>query len=218
MDEMEGSIKGLDILFQNEACLVVNKKAGLSVQGGKGIKVSVESLLTEFLQGQDPGLKPFLVHRLDRDTSGLLVVALNRSSASELSTLFGRASLKRLYLGICAGTPREARGVIRTELDGQYSETFYTVKAGGDFSLLELELGTGRMHQIRRHLAQIGHPLLGDSKYGNFALNREQKKTRGLRELLLHAHSIILPPSALFPRGLECHSPMPDYFTPYLDR
>jgi 23S rRNA pseudouridine955/2504/2580 synthase len=90
------------------------------------------------------------------------------------------------------------------------SRTAYRFLAGKDgFSLLELEPGTGRMHQIRRHLALIGHPILGDDKYGDFALNRELRKTRGLRRLLLHAHRLRIDGEGF---SLDVTAPLPDYF------
>ena len=217
--------------------MVLNKPAGLPVQGGEGIKVSLDSILSE---NYNP--RPLLVHRLDRDTSGIILVAKNKEAAAGFSALLAgqgspgaddarqarrklkesRAVVKR-YLGVCSGTPEPEQGVIRLDLDirgkERESETFYRVLSSGaaaelSCSLLELELGTGRMHQIRRHLAHIGHPLLGDDKYGDFSLNKKLRKSTGLKNLLLHASRLCIPPfPPLLPEGLDISAPLPDYFS-----
>jgi 23S rRNA pseudouridine955/2504/2580 synthase len=197
--------------------MVLNKPAGLAVQGGKGVGVSLDRILEEEFSP-----RPLLVHRLDKDTSGLILVAKNREAAVRFSALFAgekggqnRDILKR-YLAVCAGRPEPGQGVISLDLpvrgEPKRSRTAYRLLAERDgFSLLELELGTGRMHQIRRHLAIIGHPVLGDDKYGNFTLNRELRKTRGLRRLLLHASRLLIDGDA---PGftLDVTAPLPDYF------
>jgi 23S rRNA pseudouridine955/2504/2580 synthase len=169
----------------------------------------------------------YLVHRLDRDTSGLILVARNRNAAARFSALFAgpRGGLSKRYLAVCAGSPQPGEGIIRLDLAVRgalrRSETSYRLLSqreipGRLFSLLELELGTGRTHQIRRHLARIGCPVLGDDKYGDFSLNRELRKTMGLRRLLLHASRLVIPESlAGFPGGIDVSDPLPDYFQPY---
>ena len=121
--------------------------------------------------------------------------------------------------------------MVRLDLDtrakgGTYvqkkSETFYRllsrgIAAGTAFSLLELELGTGRMHQLRRHLAKIGHPLLGDDKYGDFSLNKTLRKTVGLKHLLLHASRLVIPPLPEFiPEGIDITTTPPPCFSQFL--
>ena len=231
MDLHYGKIP-IPVLFENHACLVLDKPAGLAVQGGEGVKVSLDSLLAEQISP-----RPLLVHRLDRDTSGVLLVAKTKDAAAAFSGLFaGRKNTGNMkngsriikqYLGVCYRIPEPKQGVIRLKLDvrGQKkeSETFYTflydrTACGIVFSLLELELGTGRMHQIRRHLAQTGTPLLGDDKYGDFALNKKLRKGMGLKNLLLHACSlIILPLPGILPEGLDIKAPLPPYFSGFLD-
>jgi 23S rRNA pseudouridine955/2504/2580 synthase len=220
--------------------MVLDKPSGLPVQGGEGVKTSLDSILS---QEFDP--RPLLVHRLDRDTSGLILVAKTREAAAALSTLLGGGrkavagslALVKQYLGVCAGSLGGAeggkRGAIRLDLDvrgkEKEAETFYrlvktaacALPDGAAFScsLLELELSTGRMHQLRRHLALIGHPLLGDDKYGDFPLNKRLKTAFGLKHLLLHASRLIIPPwPPLFPEGLDVSSPLPDYFVEFLDK
>jgi len=216
-----------EIVYEDGSCMVVNKPAGLAVQGGKGIGVSLDGILA----ASRPE-RPLLVHRLDRDTSGLVLVAKNRAAAAFFSKLLGGGrggsdsgsggAVKR-YLAVCGGKPEKPAGTIRLDLDvrgsAKKSETRYrlleTLSVGG-FCLLELELGTGRMHQIRRHLAMSGTPVLGDDKYGDFALNRALRKTRNLRRLLLHASRLVVPET---PDGLrlDVEAPPPGYFADFLD-
>jgi 23S rRNA pseudouridine955/2504/2580 synthase len=210
-------LKRVTVLFENDDCMVLNKPAGLAVQGGKGVGVSLDSLLSG-----EWSPRPLLVHRLDKDTSGVILVTKTVPAAIRFSALFagkgGRMVLKQ-YCAVCAGRPEQGEGRIRTELEirgkDKHAETGYRVVSGGNgFSLLELELGTGRMHQIRRHLALIGHPVLGDDKYGDFALNKELRRTKGLRRLLLHASRLVISAEALgYP--LDVQAPLPEYFLPF---
>ncbi|GHV12126.1 hypothetical protein FACS189491_04570 [Spirochaetia bacterium] len=220
-------MKRIAVLFENDECIVLDKPAGLAVQGGEGVGASLDRLLAE---NWNP--RPLLVHRLDKDTSGLILAARGREAAAKFSAMFagekhggkavaGRGVIKQ-YLAVCKGRPPEDAGIIRLDLDVRgalkKSETAYRLRAQkGDFSLLELELGTGRMHQIRRHLAQIGNPVLGDDKYGNFALNRELRKSMGLHRLLLHSARLFIPEALTgFPGGIDVSAPLPDYFLPFL--
>jgi 23S rRNA pseudouridine955/2504/2580 synthase len=211
------NLKDIPILFENDFCMVLNKPSGLPAQGGEGVKVSLDSLLSKKISP-----RPLLVHRLDRDTSGAILIAKTPEAAREFSVLFAGGRIKKIYLGVCAGMPAPESGIIGHKLDvrgkEKKSETFYRVlssRAEGEIirSLLELRPGTGRMHQIRRHLAQIGHPLLGDDKYGNFPLNKQIRKMFGLKCLLLHASRLIIPPLFCLPGGLDIEAPLPEYFS-----
>ncbi|MDR1098923.1 MAG: RluA family pseudouridine synthase [Treponema sp.] len=222
-------MKRVDILFENDEVLVLNKPAGLAVQGGAGVAVSLDRLLEKTYYP-----RPLLVHRLDQDTSGVILTAKNRDAAARFSRLFaeekprpggpggaGRTLIKQ-YRAICAGTPPEESGLIEYSLDIRDMEktarTAYKRLGGsGEFSLLELELGTGRTHQIRRHLAKIGNPVLGDDKYGDFGLNKRLRKDRGLRRLLLHAYRLVIPAGPDGSGGLDISAPLPEYFTPFLE-
>jgi 23S rRNA pseudouridine955/2504/2580 synthase len=218
-------MKNITLLFENDHCLVLNKPAGLAVQGGEGVAVSLDSLLAA---AYSP--RPLLIHRLDKDTSGVILVAKTREAAARLSPLFaggpaGERGIQKLYLGICAGRPDPPRGLIETDLafrsSARRARTFYRCldpgSAGQDpaFSRLELELGTGRTHQIRRHLASIGHPILGDDKYGDFALNKRLRKERGLTRLLLHSARLVIP-EALCGFPLDVSADPPAYFEAFL--
>ena len=203
-------MKRLEIIYEDNSCVVINKPAGLPVQGGKGVGISLDGILSGWSQ------RPFLVHRLDKDTSGIILVAKTREAAAAYSRLMGRG-IKR-YLAICKGRPDREEGDICLDLvirgNVKKSQTHYRLLSSfgeGAFSLLELELGTGRMHQIRRHLALTGNPVLGDDKYGDFALNRRLRKTMKLKRLLLHASRLIIPET---PDGLrlDITSPAPEIF------
>jgi len=213
-------LKRLDVIYEDNSCIVINKPAGLAVQGGKRITVSLDSILS-----QTWPQRPLLVHRLDRDTSGLVLVAKTKSAAAEFSRLLrgegaaGKTVIKR-YRAVCKGKPAQPEGVIKADLAihgaVKKSETSYRLLSGTEeFSFVELELGTGRMHQIRRHLALLGNPVLGDDKYGDFDLNHKLRKTMKLHHLLLHASSLIIPQT---PDGLrlELAAPLPDYFQPFI--
>jgi 23S rRNA pseudouridine955/2504/2580 synthase len=216
-------MKNITVLFENDQCLALNKPAGLAAQGGEGVAVSLDSLLAA-----EYSPRPLLIHRLDKDTSGIILVAKTREAAARFSALLSReagSGVRKLYLGICAGRPRPSRGLIERDLAIRSAlrkaRTFYRCLESepGDqeaaFSRLELELGTGRTHQIRRHLAAIGHPLLGDDKYGDFSLNKRLRKERGLKRLLLHSARLIIPEELCgFP--LDVSADPPEYFDAFL--
>jgi len=205
-------VKTLKILYEDNICIVIDKPAGLAVQGGKGVKSSVDGILAEM---RDPA--PLLVHRLDKDTSGVLLTAKTKEAAAEFSRLLGvdRQAVKR-YIAVCAGSPVKKEGSISHDLMIRgvlkKSETRYKVIKSGEFSVLELELGTGRMHQIRRHLALSGNPVLGDDKYGDFALNKKLRKEKGLKRLLLHSLRLVIKSKY----QIDVTSPLPDYFEAFI--
>jgi 23S rRNA pseudouridine955/2504/2580 synthase len=207
--------KGLDILYEDEDCLVINKPSGLSTQGGVGIRVSLDDLLSEL---REP--RPLLVHRLDKDTSGTILVAKNKASAARYARLISGREFKKIYLALCWGLPKPPDGLIEEPLwvkgVGKKSLTFYrTISQNGKYALLELELGTGRIHQIRRHLALLGNPILGDDKYGDFMLNKKLRKEKGLRHLLLHAYRLAGNKDHNPP--LDVKAPLPSYFENFLE-
>jgi 23S rRNA pseudouridine955/2504/2580 synthase len=215
-------LKRIELLYEDDSCLVLSKPAGLAVQGGEGVKSSLDRILAE--NWSPP---PLLVHRLDKDTSGVMLAAKTREAAARFSRLLGERSAAgekgviKQYLAVCAGRPEKAAGLISLDLDikgsVKKSETRYRVIKSEsieqfEFSLLELELSTGRMHQIRRHLAMTGNPVLGDDKYGDFALNRELRKALGLRRLLLHASRLVIPAAGKGGFQIDVRAPLPDYF------
>ena len=224
-------MKQLEIIYESPSFVVINKPAGLAVQGGKGITVSLDSILEKaWSQGH------FLVHRLDRDTSGLVLVAKTKTAAAWFSRYLGESKggilpadrrIVKRYLAVCRGRPASAEGIINLELDirgrTKKSETRYRLLTAEDqyrscsiTSLLELEPGTGRMHQIRRHLALAGTPVIGDDKYGDFTLNHQLRKSMKLRHLLLHASQLIIPETPEGSAPLNLNAPLPDYFSQFL--
>lgn len=191
------------IVFENARLLVIDKPSGLAVHGGSGVSHGV----IEALRAQRPQA-PYLelVHRLDRDTSGCLVIAKRRSTLRALHEQLRHGQVHKRYLALLrgrwSGGPRSVQAalrknqlkggerVVRVDADGKEAETlFQPVSDYGLASLVDIELKTGRTHQIRVHAAHIGQPLAGDDKYGDPDFNRRMK-TFGLRRLFLHAHMI----------------------------
>jgi tRNA pseudouridine32 synthase/23S rRNA pseudouridine746 synthase len=208
------------VLHEDAHVLVFNKPAGLAVQGGSGIARSLEDLLAAFAKSN--GKRPRLVHRLDRETSGVIVAARTKPAAAFLSEAFaGRDAHKRYLAIVCGGAPEPGEGEIALALrkisrkgldvmevaaDGQAALTRYrTLTAAPGAALLNLHPETGRMHQLRAHLAAIGHPIAGDGKYGGlFSLAGTDIPT-----LMLHAAALEIPhPSggrARFEASLPAH-------------
>lgn len=184
----------LDILFEDDDLLVLNKPAGLVMHPGAGHQqhTLVNALLAhcQNLSGIGGKERPGIVHRLDRETSGALVVAKNDATHRDLSKQFAARTMGKIYLALVAGRPRQASGVIDKAIErhpvhrqrmsiarrqGRSAKTEYRViRSSGDVSLVECTLHSGRTHQIRVHLHHLGHPVLGDKLYagkrgGNFS-------------------------------------------------
>jgi 23S rRNA pseudouridine955/2504/2580 synthase len=208
------------ILYQDEGLLVIDKPAGLAVHGGSGISLGgIEQLRLEF-----PQLKFLeLAHRLDRDTSGVLLLAKKRSMLLALHALMRDGGMDKRYLTMVTGAWRNQRQSVKLSLTkyltaegerrvsvddaGQASHTvFHLIEKLNQFSLLEAELKTGRTHQIRVHLAHLGFPIAGDEKYGDFALNKTLAK-QGLKRMFLHAHRIAFP-HPISGRNVEIVAPL----------
>ncbi|MCL4714922.1 MAG: RluA family pseudouridine synthase [Hyphomonadaceae bacterium] len=217
------------LLHEDAQLLVFSKPAGLAVQGGSGVQRSLEDLLAAFAKSN--GKRPRLVHRLDRDTSGVIVAARTKPAAAFLSAAFAGRDVRKSYLAIvCGGAPEPAQGVIdlplkkaaRKGLDvmeiARPGETgaqaaltrFRTLSATNAAALVELEPETGRMHQLRAHLAAIGRPIAGDAKYGGlFSI-----AGAAVGRLMLHAAALDLP----LPQGgrRRFEAPPPDDFADLL--
>jgi 23S rRNA pseudouridine955/2504/2580 synthase len=220
---------GLPIVFEDEALLVVNKPAGIAVHGGSGISFGV----IERLRAARPEARVLeLAHRLDRETSGLLLVAKKRAALTALHAALRDGRIAKRYLVLVKGRwGRGARDValplhkyvtaagerrVDVREGGKASRTrFEPVRAVGDFTLLAAALDTGRTHQIRVQLAHLGFPVAGDDKYGDFELNRVLAR-RGLKRMFLHAASLSLAHPTTGAR-LELSAPLPEDLQRFLD-
>jgi 23S rRNA pseudouridine955/2504/2580 synthase len=196
------------ILMEDAHLLVIDKPAGVAVHGGSGVSYGV----IEQLRAARPDAKFLeLVHRLDRDTSGILLLAKKRSALVNLHEQIREGELDKRYLALVHGewqnarqhvrlpllryTTPEGERRVRVQAEGLASHTVFSlVKKVGGYALLEAELKTGRTHQIRVHLASSGFPIVGDDKYGDFGLNRALQKADGVRvaikRMFLHAWRI----------------------------
>ena len=196
------------ILLEDEALIAIDKPAGVAVHGGSGVSFG----MIEQLRRARPTAKLLeLVHRLDRDTSGILLVARKRSALTHLQDQFRERETGKTYLALVSGTwpvrnkvidvplhkylqadgERRVKVVGKDDPEGLRAITLVKVaqrvSIGSDvFTLLEVTIKTGRTHQIRVHLASQGHPIAGDEKYGDFDLNKSLQK-QGLRRMFLHA-------------------------------
>lgn len=193
------------VIYKDDEIIAINKPAGLAVQGGVGVAISVDSLLDHLKFDYEE--RPKLVHRIDKDTSGLLLLARKTSVASKLTKQFRDKEIEKTYWAIVVGVPEEKSGRIDLPIlkrdsgagkekmvaddEGDAAVTLYRVleNMGGRFSLLELKPITGKTHQLRVHMEAIGHPILGDGKYGGRAafISGMSKKMH------LHAREVILP-------------------------
>ena len=197
---------GRAIVYEDDRLIVLNKPAGWAVHGGSGLDFGV----IECLRAARPNARGLeLVHRLDRDTSGCLLIAKRRSVLLSLHEALRTERVRKRYLALVEGDfgprrrrcdaplSREQRGsgerIVRVRADGKRSVTdFVPVETGDLASLVVAEPRTGRTHQIRVHAAELRSPLAGDDKYGDRAFNRTMR-SHGLRRLFLHAASIAIP-------------------------
>lgn len=205
-----------DVIHEDESLIVIDKPAGTAVHGGSGVSFGV----IEQLRRARPQAKFLeLAHRLDRETSGLLIVAKKRAALTRLHDMFREGKISKRYFALVKGRWRNPAQHVRLALEkyltsegerrvsvsseGKEAYSIVRLKARWEnFSLVEVELKTGRTHQIRVHLSHLGFPIAGDDKYGDFTLNRELQKA-GLKRMFLHAatlnfvHPLTLQPIAI---------------------
>ncbi len=217
------------VVYEDEGLLVLDKPAGVAVHGGSGIRLGV---IEQLRQDRPEARFLELVHRLDRDTSGLLMVAKKRRVLVELHERLRSHGLSKRYLALVRGQIPWNERTVRLALhkyvtaegerrasvsaEGKPSETRFTVLTRyADVTLVEARLLTGRTHQIRVHLAHLGFPIAGDDKYGDFAWNHELTR-RGLKRMFLHAAALTFE-NPLDQRVLDLSAPLPEVLRRFLD-
>lgn len=221
----------IDIIYQDDDIAVINKQQGLTVHSGGGTNggTLVNALLYHLdkLSGINGVIRPGIVHRIDKDTSGLLVVAKNDNAHVNLAKQIQYKSAKRIYLALLEGVVKGDNGLIDTFISrsdkdrkqmavssqkGRKAVTEYKVlRRFENYTLCEFSLKTGRTHQIRVHAKYLGHPVVGDKVYGY------KKQKFDLNGQLLHAYKLILT----HPRTnevMEFTAPLPDYFNDVLSK
>jgi 23S rRNA pseudouridine955/2504/2580 synthase len=216
------------VLFEDEAMIAINKPSGMAVHGGSGISRGV----IEQLRMERPQTKYLeLVHRLDRETSGVLLIGKKRSALVKLHEMLRENQVQKRYVMLVKGAwhNQKQRVVLPlkkvlqdngekrvwVEEGGQVSESIFHLRQQfGEFTLLEADLITGRTHQLRVQLAHLGFPIVGDDKYGDFALNKTLQK-KGLKRMFLHSAETTLshPLSGV---ALKLLAPLPKELEKYL--
>lgn len=199
-----------EILHEDKHILVVNKPSGLAIHPGSGITSStlvdqVRAYVGEVPEGE---FKPAPAHRLDRETSGVVIIAKTRQAIVRLAEIFTEQDTRKIYLTLVAGE-LDPEGVIDIPL-AEHQQSAANKAARGvnlqravtrwkrlgharGLTLAEVQIETGRTHQIRRHFAAIGRPVVGDAKHGDFPLNRQVRAELGLKRMFLHAARLQLP-------------------------
>ena len=220
------------VVHEDDALIVIDKPSGTAVHGGSGVSFGV----IEQLRRARPQAKLLeLAHRLDRETSGLLIVAKKRSALTKLHDMFRDGKISKRYLALVKGrwmNPQqhvklplakyltaegERRVAVSTAREAMEAHSIVRLVARWqNFSLVEVELKTGRTHQIRVHLSHLGFPLAGDDKYGDFSLNKDLQKA-GLKRMFLHAANLRLA-HPLTNESLELEAPLPDDLRNFLTR
>lgn len=207
------------VIYKDGNIIVLNKPSGLAVQGGTNTSRHVDGML-EALRFE-LNEKPKLVHRIDKDTSGVLVLARNRTWADRLTKAFREHTLPKTYLALVNSCPKNPAGEIKAPLekcgekslvspDGKPAATVYKTldEVGSKFALVEASPLTGRTHQIRAHMEYIGCPIVGDDKY--FGGEKRQKYASIPDKLYLHAYKIDL--SALYNKKTVIKAALPEHF------
>ncbi len=188
----------LAVIFQDANLLVTAKPAGLAVHEGKtvGKRASLLGILERQLRASQ--IKPQLVHRIDQDTSGLLLVAKNQPTANELEQAFETGAVDKEYVALVVGRLADNHGKIDSPLPGREGKPvraltrYQVVKRYADVTLIRVTIETGRRHQIRLHCAQLGHPVVMDDQHGDFGFNKKFRKDYGLKRQFLHAEKLRL--------------------------
>jgi 23S rRNA pseudouridine955/2504/2580 synthase len=229
-----------DILHEDDALMAINKPAGVAVHGGSGVSFGV---IEQVRRARPQARFLELVHRLDKETSGVLLIAKKRSALTALQDVFRHRQAHKTYAALVIGDWPASKKVIDSPLhkyltgdgerrvrvsdeddEGKRSITLVKVlqRLGGQCSFLDVTIKTGRTHQIRVHLSHEGHPIVGDDKYGDFALNKAMAKgtaVPGLRfdRMFLHARELRLP-HPVSGEALVFEAPLPAECRALVDR
>ncbi len=186
-------MKDIPVMYDDADILVINKPCGIAVQGGEGVTITVIDILE-----RQTGSKIYPVHRLDKDTAGILVVARSSQAAALYSRYIADGSFKKEYIAVCFGVPDQRCGIIQQPAGRAGNEksaetSWHTESTQNGYSVLRVGLGTGRMHQIRIHLASVRCPIIADDKYGDFKVNRKLRSEFSIRKLQLAACVLTIP-------------------------
>ena len=188
----------VNIIFEDDEIIVLNKPAGIAVHEGKDVlkRHSILGMLEAKYRPQ--GIAPRLVHRLDKDTSGVLIAAKKEATARQFEGLFADGGVEKEYVCLLVGRLQQNEGVIDLQLSGREGKAvraltrFRVAKRFSETTLVRANIATGRMHQIRLHFARYGHPVVMDEQHGDFSYNKKFRKAYGLRRQFLHASTVAL--------------------------
>lgn len=216
------------ILFEDEHVLVLDKPFGIAVQGGTGTRRHIDGMLAGMIDRF--GERPRLVHRLDRDTTGVLLVAKHRQAAAKLGRTFQTRSAAKTYWALVHGVPSPRQGKIEAALvkapgkdgdrvrkarpgeqeEAMHATTHYSVidRVSHKMSWVSLKPVTGRQHQLRAHMSMIGHPIIGDAKYEDGRLPPAENIAQ---QLHLHARRLIIPHPIIAGTRIDVSAPLPDH-------
>ena len=188
----------VNIIFEDDEIIVLNKPAGIAVHEGKDVlkRHSILGMLEARYRPQ--GIASRLVHRLDKDTSGVLIAAKKEATARQFEGLFADGGVEKEYVCLLVGRLQQNEGTIDLQLSGREGKTvraltrFRVAKRFSETTLVRANIATGRMHQIRLHFARYGHPVVMDDQHGDFSYNKKFRKAYGLRRQFLHASTVAL--------------------------
>jgi 23S rRNA pseudouridine955/2504/2580 synthase len=192
------SASTIDCIYEDETLMVIDKTAGLAVHESRSDSKRATILGILETRFRNAGVKPQLVHRLDKETSGLLLVAKDPKSAAGLQNAFEAGKIEKQYIALLAGRLPDNEGKIDFPLPGREGHPvraltrYRVVKRFSETTLVRVALETGRLHQIRLHFARLGFPVVMDRQHGDFAFNKRFRKQYGLKRQFLHAERLAL--------------------------